>query len=311
MYRNLLVPLDGSPFSKHALPFACGIAQRSGAGLHLAHVHVLNDPIYIEGLPVVDAELHSLGREHERAYLNRIRTQLASTTGLPITCADLDSDGSVAGVLARYAEANAIDLVAMTTHGRRGLARAWLGSVADALVRCSPVPLLLLRPGKSAPDLAMAQTPQFKRILIPLDGSALSEQILEPALELGSLAQAEYVLVRVVEPFVLMDYAPVAQASRLDMKLTQEQLATVRHDLEQVAERLRATGQIVHARALLAEQPAVAILDEAHRQDADLIAMTTHGRSGLARLLLGSVADKVLRGATLPVLMQRPQAGSP
>jgi len=309
MYRNLLVPLDGSPFSEHALPFACGIAQRSGAGLHLAHVHVLGDPIYIEGMPVVDGELRSLGREHERAYLDRIRTQLASTT-LAITCADLDSDSSVAGVLARYAEANAIDLVVMTAHGRRGLARAWPGSVADTLVRCSPVPLLLLRPGKGAPDKAMAQTPQFKRILIPLDGSALSEEILQPALELGSLAQAEYVLVRVVEPFIVVDYAPLAQASRLDTKLTQEQMAEARHDLDRVAERLRTTGRSIHVRVLLAEQPAVAILDEAHRQDADLIAMTTHGRSGLARLLLGSVADKVLRGAALPVLLQRPQAGS-
>jgi nucleotide-binding universal stress UspA family protein len=308
MFSNLLVPLDGSPFSEHALPFACGIAQRSGAGLHLAHVHVLNDPIYIEGMPVVDAELHSLGREHERAYLAHIRDRLSATAKLSITCANLDSDGSVAGTLARYAETSAIDLVVMTTHGRGGLARAWLGSVADALVRCSPIPLLLLRPGKSAPDMAMAQAPQFKRILIPLDGSALSEQILGPALELGGLVQAEYILVRVVEPFVLVGYAPLAQASRLDMQLTQEQLVGARHDLERVAERLRAEGRTIHTRALLAEQPAVAILDEARRQEADLIAITTHGRSGLARLFLGSVADKVLRGAVLPVLIARPQS---
>jgi nucleotide-binding universal stress UspA family protein len=305
MYRKLLVPLDGSPFSEHALSFACDIAQRSGAGLHLAHVHVLNDPIYIEGMPVIDAELHALGWEHERAYLERIRTQIAATAGLPITCANLDSDDSVAGTLARYVLANQIDLVVLTTHGRGGLARAWLGSVADALVRCSSAPLLLLRPSKGAPGLA--QTP-FKRILIPLDGSALSEQILEPALELGGLAQAEYVLVRVVEPFVLADYAPLAQASRLDTQLTQAQSAEARHDLERVAERLRAAGQTIYTRTLLAEQPAVAILDEARRQDVDLVAMTTHGRSSLARLLLGSVADKVLRGAARPVLVARPQS---
>jgi nucleotide-binding universal stress UspA family protein len=130
---------------------------------------------------------------------------------------------------------------------------------------------------------------------------------LESALELGGLTQAEYILLRAAEPFVLPGYAPLAQASRLDLKLTQEGVAEAQRYLDRVAERLRAEGRPVRTRALLTEQPAVAILDEARLQDADLIAMTTHGRSGLARLLLGSVADKVLRGSTLPVLLQRPQ----
>jgi nucleotide-binding universal stress UspA family protein len=306
MYRNLLVPLDGSTFGEHALPFACSIAQTSGAVMHLAHVHVLNDPIYIEGMPVIDTELHSLAREHERAYLERIRDDLRSTRELAVTCANLDSDGSVAGTLAHYAEANKIDLAVMTTHGRGGLARAWLGSVADALVRCSHVPLLLLRPGDGAPDLA--QPPQLKRILVPLDGSALSEQILDSALELGEQAQAEYILLRAVEPFVITGYAPMAQASRLDVKLTQEQLAEAQRYLDHVADRLRAAGHRTQTRTLLTEQVAVTILDEARRQNTDLIAMTTHGRSGLARLLLGSVTDKVLRGATLQLLIMRPRS---
>jgi nucleotide-binding universal stress UspA family protein len=305
MYRNLLVPLDGSTFGEHALPFAYSIAQRTGAVLHLAHVHVLNDPIYVAGMPVIDADLHSLAREHERAYLAQIRERLSSTPELSITCANLDNGGSVAGTLARYVETSKIDLVVMTTHGRGGLERAWLGSVADALVRCCPVPLLLLRPGEREPDIV--QTPQFKHILIPLDGSALAEQILSPALELGGLAQAEYTLLRAVEPFVLAGYAPLAQASRLDLKLTQEGLAEAQRYLDRVAERLRSAVRPSRTRALLTERPAVAILDEARRQDVDLIAMATHGRSGLARLLLGSVADKVLRGARVPVLMARPR----
>jgi nucleotide-binding universal stress UspA family protein len=305
MYRNLLVPLDGSTFGEHALPFACSIAQRDEAVMHLAHVHVLNDPIYIEDMPVIDANLHSLARDHERIYLERVRDDLRSTRELWITCANLDSNGSVAGTLARYAEASKIDLVVMTTHGRGGLARAWLGSVADALVRCSKVPILLLRPGDDAPD--PAQPPQIKRILVPLDGSELSEQILESALELGGLTQTEYILMRVVEPFIIVGYPPLAQSSRIDVKLTQAQVAEAQHYVDRIAERLRAAGHRTQARALLAEQVAVAIIDEARRQEADLIAMTTHGRSGLARLLLGSVADKVLRGATVPLLLARPR----
>jgi nucleotide-binding universal stress UspA family protein len=305
MYRNLLVPLDGSTFGEHALPVACSIAQRSGAMLHLAHVHMLNDPIYIEGMPVIDADLHSLARQHERVYLERIRDNLESSCGLSVMCANLESDGSIAGSLAHYAHANAIDLVVMTTHGRGGLARAWLGSVADALVRSSTAPLFLLRPGDGAPELA--RTPPLKRILIPLDGSRLSEQILEVALELGEPAQAEYILLRVVEPMVFAGYAPLAQVSRLDVQLSQELLAEAQRYVAGVAERMRAAGHQVQARALLTEQVAVTILEEARQQEADLIAMSTHGRGGLARLLVGSVADKVVRGAALPVVLARPR----
>lgn len=306
MYRNLLIPLDGSPFGEYALSFACSIAQRTGAALHLAHVHTLSSPIYIAGMPVIDADLHSLAREHERAYLERIRESLTSATKLAVTCANLTSDSSVAATLAHFVAANQIDLVVMTTHGRGGLERAWLGSVADALVRISSAPLLLLRPGENTPDIA--QTPLFKRILIPLDGSALSEQILGPALELGGLAQAEYTLLRAAEPFALVGYAPLAQARQLDRQLSLEGSAEAQHYLDRVAERLREAGRTIHARALLAEQPAPMILDEARRLEVDLIAMTTHGRSGLARMLLGSVADKVLRGTVLPMLIMRPQA---
>lgn len=306
MYSKLLVPLDGSTFSEQALIYACDIAQRSGAGLHLVHVHTLNTIIYLAGMPVIDAELQSLALEHERAYLEQTRERLTARTQLSITCANLDSDGSVASTLARCIETHAFDLVVMTTHGRGGLERAWLGSVADALVRCSPVPLLLVRPGAHAPDIV--QPARFKRILIPLDGSALSEQILSPALEIGKLMGAEYTLLRAVEPFVMVGYAPLAQVSRLDLKMSQEALDGAQRYLTRVAERLQAEGFTIRTRALQATHPAAAILDEAHRQDTDLIAMTTHGRSGIARLLLGSVADKVLRGAALPMLVQRPRS---
>ncbi len=102
MYRNLLVPLDGSPFGEHALPFAWSIAQQSGAVLHLAHVHTLTDPIYVEGMPVIDVDWHTLGREHERAYLAHVRERLLFGTQRPIVCANPDNDGSIAGTLAQY-----------------------------------------------------------------------------------------------------------------------------------------------------------------------------------------------------------------
>jgi nucleotide-binding universal stress UspA family protein len=148
----------------------------------------------------------------------------------------------------------------------------------------------------------------FQHILLPLDGSALAEQILEPALALGDLTRAAYTLLHVVELFVLPGYAPLAQAVHLDAQMTQAVQTERQHYLDDLAQRLRAGGRQVHTQTILSAQPAVAILDTA--QGADLIALATHGRSGLARLLLGSVADKVRRGADMPMLLYRPQ-GSP
>jgi nucleotide-binding universal stress UspA family protein len=312
MYRSILVPIDGSPLSEYALPIASDIARRSGATLHLVHVHmhVTPAPIYVEGLPVIDEHLQSLGKVHEHAYLEGIRDQLATELDLPITVAVLDSldanvrDRTIPDMLASYAVTANTDLIVMTTHGRGGLARFWLGSVADALIRVSPVPVLLLRPGEHLPSVEHPRA--FRQILIALDGSALSEEILEHALGLGALVQAEYTLLCVVEPFTLPGYNPIAQTHGLAAQATEEARAAAQTYLDSVAQRLQAAGATVHTRVLIAEQVAAAILEDASQHSIDVIAMSTHGRSGLVRLLIGSVADKVLRGAERAVLVYRP-----
>jgi nucleotide-binding universal stress UspA family protein len=115
-------------------------------------------------------------------------------------------DGPVPDAINRYAAATGADLLVMTTHGRGPLARFWLGSVADALVRQASVPILLVPPKGAAPDLA--QTPVIRRVLIPLDGSELAEQVLEPALALGAATQTEYTLLRVVTLATPPSYDP-------------------------------------------------------------------------------------------------------
>lgn len=312
MYRSILVPLDGSPLSEHALPMACAIARRSGATLQLAHVHgyATLTPISVEGLPVIDENLRSLSKAHELAYLEHIRDRLAADQDLSVSVAVLDprtadaSGQSTPGILARHAAATDTDLIVMTTHGRGGLARYWLGSVADGLVRASPVPVLLLRPdeGMPNPDRALP----IQRILIPLDGSARSEAIVEPALALGQLMQSEYRLLRVVAPFILGAGAPFTEPTDFDPDRTVRLQLEAQQELEKIARRLESTGARVRTRVLVAEQAASVILEEAGQQGANLIAMSTSGRGGLARLLIGSVADKVLRGADMPLLLYRP-----
>jgi nucleotide-binding universal stress UspA family protein len=314
MYRSILVPLDGSPASEHALPIACDLARRSGALLRLAHVHIVYTaaPIYVEGMPVIDEQMQSLGKAHERAYLERIRDRLAAESNLRVAIALLDPadaeipDQTVPQMLASYAATTDTDLIVMTTHGRGGLARFWLGNVADALVHSSHTPILLIRPDGA--DLAVEHPPVFRQMLIALDGSALAERILEPAQALGRLTQAAYTLLHVVEPYTLVRSAPFTTPTDFDAEGTQRRQLEAQRYLDSITGRLQSTGATVAIDVRVAEQAALAILDAARERQADLLAIATHGRSGLARLLLGSVADKVVRAATLPVLLWRPQA---
>jgi nucleotide-binding universal stress UspA family protein len=225
--------------------------------------------------------------------------------------------GEVADCIREQAAESGADLVVMTTHGRGPLARFWLGSVADELVRRSPVPLLLVRPRETAPD--PGQEPDLGRVLLPLDGSTLAEQIIEPAVALGGLAGAEYTLLRVVRPAVWVHAVLESPDARREAQSLLDRVEDLRRQvlkeaedyLTGVAQRLRARGLRVQTRVAVDEHPAGAILHEAAAGGAGLIALATHGRRGLSRLLLGSVADKVVRGAPVPVLVHRPAAAPP
>lgn len=314
MYRSLLVPLDGSPLSERALPVACDIACRSGATLHLCHVITQTSatPILVEGLPIIDEHLHSLRPRHVQVYLEQIRDRLMAEHDLPITVTVIDSqmapdqDQTVPWLIARHARAIKAELIVMTTHGRGGLSRFWLGSVADALVRLSPAPLLLLRASEGA--LASAQPHRIRRILIPLDGSARSDAIVAHALRLQQVLQAELTLLRVVVPAVLGPAAPFTTPTDFDPERTRRDEAEAESYVEALAQQLAGEGVAVQTRVVVADQVASTIIEECERGGCDLIAMSTSGRSGLRRLLIGGVADKILRRAEVPLLLHRDDA---
>jgi nucleotide-binding universal stress UspA family protein len=301
MYRSLLVPLDGSPFSEHALPLARAIACLSGATLHLVHVHVITALISVDAIPVFDEALDAQDRAREQTYLDNLARRLSHDGAVRVTTAVLDDP--VAGALQTYAAAHDVDLVVMTTHGRSAFSRFWLGSVADTLVHCASMPILLLRPQETPPDLA--QLPEIKHILVPLDGSALAERILPPATALGALTNAAYTLLHVIALDAVADYAmdwPIARSEAGTLAALRADAQTY---LDRVAERLGAQSLAVHT-AVIGGQAAPAILEYARDHGIDLVALATHGRSGAARILLGSIADKTVRGATTPVLLYRP-----
>jgi nucleotide-binding universal stress UspA family protein len=299
--NSILVPLDGSEAAEQAVPVAVDLARRSGGTLRLVHVHIpiTADPIHVEGLPVIDEHLHSQRRAHEQAYLDGARERLAQ--GVAGSAALLD--GPVAATVAADAKASGARLIAMTSHGRGGLERAWLGSVADELVHISPVPLLLVRPERDAGSYPL------RRILVPLDGSAVAESILVHAIALARLeADAEIVLLDVVQPIASAVWIPaMALAAPLaggDLTTRQEERA--REYLGGLARRLEADGLRVRTRVQVATSVALAILDVVRDEAMDVVALATHGRSGIRRLALGSVADKLVRGSPVPVLLFRP-----
>jgi nucleotide-binding universal stress UspA family protein len=173
--------------------------------------------------------------------------------------------------------------VVMATHGRSGLGRLLFGSVADQVLRNAEVPILLV----PANCEHFWTTDQPASILVSLDGSELSETILGAAVEVADALKAELSLLRVADSSTPMPYADSY--------------------LEAIADRLRKDGTAAEAK-LIPGQPAATIATVAREQDANLIAMATHGRSGLARLVLGSVATETLRRAHVPLLLVRPAA---
>jgi nucleotide-binding universal stress UspA family protein len=304
MIDSIVVPLDGSAVSEQAVPFAHALAQAGQATLHLLHVYVpySADPLYVPGVPVIDAEGNLHARDHPHAYLAQISHRLRDQGSIVISHAVRDVDGSIAHTILHYAQTVGAGLIVLTTHGRGGFEHWWLGSVAETMARSSSVPLLVVPSGCSVSTSSLVP----KRILIPLDGSVTAAGILHHAQELSTLTDATYMLLRVVVPARLHEHSPFFSPVDLDPARTERECVEARHNLECVAGDLDPIGERVETHVVVASHPALAIV-EAAKPMGIWIAMATHGRGGFQRLLLGSTADKVLRIAETPVLLYRPE----
>jgi nucleotide-binding universal stress UspA family protein len=300
MFQSIIVPTDGSTFAEAALPLATQIALRAKAHISLLLVHQPPAVPLASGSGRLYDVLDRRIRESELGYLKRMGRALKDQ-GVDAEDSSLLS-GAVADSLQVAIERCGADLVVMSTHGRGGLGRIWLGSVADRLLHSITVPLLLVRPGTEgrSPGPAVVE-----RIVVPLDGSPLAETVLEHAVTLASLFSAELYLIRVVPPAVYVAPAldfPFAYDPALDVALTQE--AT--DYLARVAGPLRSRGLQVATAVDGSPLVAEALLAVVKATPGTLVCLSTHGRSGPGRVLLGSVADKLVRGASCPVFVWRP-----
>ena len=273
------------------------IADREGASLHLVTVvpPVSTLPPPPEGLGV-DFTVEEALRDGFRQYLDEQAQQIRQSHPLvSVACAVLD--GRVAHALADYARSEAIDLVVLTTHGWGGFKRLWLGSVAQALVHRLQCPALLLRPSSGAPTMG------WRRVLVALDNDQDASLLLEPAMALGLRADgAQYTLLQVVELQSPLIFKLAGIPAKTGAAWVREIADEARTRLEQVAQGLRARGITADVRVVAQRGTANQILAQAKRPGCDLIVLGTRV-SGLERAAFGSVADKVIRGATQMVLV--------
>lgn len=276
MFERVLVPLDGSDVAAAILPQIRRILFHKDAEILLVQA------VYVANAEAEAVELPDILRTHAAKHLESVADPLRSQGARVRTIARV---GDAADVILDVAAEEKATLIAMSTHGRSGLARWIRGSVAEKVLRAGRVPVLALR---SFPAPPPADIP-LKRVLVPLDATDLSLEVLDPVIELASLFGSSVTLLHVCDGPACS--VPVPELTR-------------------AFERVRQRGVEVQP-VMRKGDPAGQILDVARELKADLIAMTTHGRRGLSRWTLGSVAEKVLRGAETPLLIVRPAGASP
>ncbi len=318
MFQRILIPLDGSPRAEQAVPVAARIARASGGSVLL--LQVVSPPIdYGGGLaqaPLMMEQVIETELAVASSYLDRV-AKARELTGIETTT-DVMFGLPAQDILA-VAESRSVDLIVMCSHGRTGFTRWVLGSVAQKVVRQSPVPVFVLREGEAVPPASHTDAARPISALVTLDGSPLAEAALAPAANLvaalAASARGALHLTQVVKPFsTTADEGFVTQ-------LNAEAVEHAKTYLVSVTERLQGTYKDLNLSITWSvvrdADAADAIIHTAEQGEqgegaegftgCDLIAMSTHGRGGLERWVMGSITERVLSATKLPLLVVRPE----
>lgn len=300
MYSRILVPLDGSATAEKVLPYVRFFAAKLSLPVEL--FAVVDTAEIAGGLGAEKARfLDSLttdATEHCRGYLQKVASTL-SDIGARSTVAK----GRAAEAIVEQGATDKTMLIAMATHGRSGLNRFLLGSVAEKVLRGTANPLLLVR---STEAIAAEATATVKSIIVPLDGSEVAESALSAVVEIAEKLDLEVELLRAYHiPYNVYAGDEGVYAINYD-----ELIAGIRDEaagyLDKKAAELRSAGlkrvSAVSKEGFAADE----IIAHARSAPQSLIAMSSHGRSGVKRWVLGSVAETVVRHAGGPVLITRP-----
>jgi len=301
MYERILVPLDGTDSAENVLPWAEDLARKLGAEILLLRVLTDCDD------NVLDNYFQTVMTSAERD-LKEISDWLAEN-GLRAGFEAL-AGGNISDEILDYAAARNAGLIMMATHGRSGLKRLLKGSVAEGVIRGADRAVILIRSGE---DHVENPDHGIDKILVPLDGSAQSSTIIPWVAEMAGGLKAEVILLRVIRP----TYSAAtldAGAGIVELPFPAEEMESI---IARATKELQDTGRPLEEKGIFTVP--LVVTGEASREicritkevDAGLIAMATHGRAGIDRWLLGSVADKVLHTADVPLMLVRTTAPVP
>ena len=301
MFHRILVPLDGSAVSEQALPVAKHLWEKGDAEVRFIHVLDFTSPIPRD-VENPDDWRGCVTRDAE-CYLSRSAAQFGGTSLGKVTTV-VREGGQVHGIL-EEAQAWQADLILMATHGRGGIDRVWLGSVADSVVREGKLPVLLIRAQQTTSETFS----RFAHVLIAVDDAQLSKQIIQPAVELARIDRSRLTLLHILHPWLapLQVLANAAGIPEMAEDAIRGRIEDAEPELAETAWSLDASLQDVTAHVQVGQWTVAAdILNYASKYGVDLIALATRGRAGLPRAILGSTADEVIRRAQVPVLVLRP-----
>ena len=302
MYTGILVPLDGSKTAEKVLPFARFLARRLKLPVELLEVidvAEIGRRILPAKAKFVDTALETIERNSAK-YLNTIAGTFAE--GVVVNCTVVK--GTPAEAIVDKAAAEKASLINMATHGHSGIDRWLLGSVAEKVLRSTINPLLLIRAAEEAKTEGEAT---LKSAIVPLDGSELAESVLPTVAELAKPLQLEVILFRAYT----IPYSALAVDPESSVLVSDEELISAMRDevvayLDKKAQAIKQLG--VDRVSTIAEYGLAAdeIIALARKTPDVLIAMCSHGRSGVKRWVLGSVTETVARHSGDPVLVTRP-----
>lgn len=283
MFQKILVPLDGSELAEHVLPYVqlLGNAFQSPVELLRAFSSVPEQWADERQGRYIN-QFATAFRDEAENYLNHVRTSFLGDLKDAVSVAA--HEGDPANLIVTEADKEANTVIAMATHGRSGITRWVMGSVTDKVLHATTTPLLVIR---SRDGELPSEEVHLTSVITPLDGSVLAEQILPHVVALAKSLGLTVILVRI---------AP-------------ENRERSRDYLQEVRDELYQQGVFSAEVQVLGGHPAEAIVDLAQETSNNLVAMTTHGRSGMDRWLLGSVTDRVVRHSGGPVLVIRAAPG--
>jgi len=308
MILTIVVPLDGSRTAELALPWARSLSRRTGAIVRLARVRRIPPaPMSGEGMATYDPDPYEYITKEENEYMATVaKTWLDPESETTLTGELLEPTDSTAGTLIRYAEAVTADLTIMTSRGHGPVSRFLFGSVADEYLRRAAGPTLLIQgDAGTVPDPSVE--PRVGKVIVPLDGSDLSEQAVTPALALFDWYGCEITLLLVLDAVKDIHQLMERVGGSTSSHWTPQTASPFAGEyLQRVADRLRRKTSNVQTKVVEHGTAANVILAEA-ADPTTAISLATHGHGGLTRMIFGSVADKVVRGATGPVLVVRPK----